>query len=301
LLLSDDERIEESDDDVFEAGDEMDEDIHQADEEETQSPKPSKESSTKIPTEEPISQEHQSHTPHKDHRKDHWEKHEEAAASYADLKWSLKDFIHTSFNKYENNDIDLRNFQQLITLFKTDHNTSMRKILKNLKGVHDVVKEDPALNKKVLNAAEAYIKNSSNLTKLPSLAKSSTSMALTLGPRITNIKFTQAAIQSDISSLKQDTSEIKSMMTEIFNAFKGQYSFAPLSSMPTTTLAITEGPTTVRGGDVTSTATEEPPSHTEGENVDIETKKEKTVMRKLIKNKSLQEQLEQFQSQLSDH
>ncbi|GJV68014.1 putative reverse transcriptase domain-containing protein [Tanacetum coccineum] len=171
---------------------------------------------------------------------DHWEKHEEAAASYADLKWSLKDFIHTSFNKYENNDIDLRNFQQLITLFKTDHNTSMRKILKNLKGVHDVVKEDPALNKKVLNAAEAYIKNSSNLTKLPSLAKSSTSMALTLGPRITNIKFTQAAIQSDISSLKQDTSEIKSMMTEIFNAFKGQSSFAPLSSMPTTTLAITE-------------------------------------------------------------
>ncbi|GJX06321.1 hypothetical protein Tco_0194253 [Tanacetum coccineum] len=48
----------------------------------------------------------------------------------------------------------------------------MRKILTNLKGVHDAIKEDPALNKKVLDAAEAYIKNSSNLTKLPSLVKS---------------------------------------------------------------------------------------------------------------------------------
>ncbi|GJX06320.1 hypothetical protein Tco_0194252 [Tanacetum coccineum] len=66
LLLSDDERIEESDDDVFEASDEMDEDIYQADEEETQSPKHSKESSTEVPTEEPISQEHQSHIPHKE-------------------------------------------------------------------------------------------------------------------------------------------------------------------------------------------------------------------------------------------
>ncbi|GJR76231.1 hypothetical protein Tco_0088596, partial [Tanacetum coccineum] len=42
------------DNDVFEAGDEMDEDIQQADVEETQSPKPSKDTSTKVPTEEPV-------------------------------------------------------------------------------------------------------------------------------------------------------------------------------------------------------------------------------------------------------
>nr|GEZ95811.1 hypothetical protein [Tanacetum cinerariifolium] len=42
LLLSDEELIEESKDDVFEAGNEMDEDIHNTDEEETQSPEPNK-------------------------------------------------------------------------------------------------------------------------------------------------------------------------------------------------------------------------------------------------------------------
>nr|GEV48779.1 hypothetical protein [Tanacetum cinerariifolium] len=58
LLLSDDELVKESKDDVFEAGDEMNEDIQQDDKEETQSPKPSKESSTEVPSEEPVSQEH---------------------------------------------------------------------------------------------------------------------------------------------------------------------------------------------------------------------------------------------------
>nr|GEZ13154.1 hypothetical protein [Tanacetum cinerariifolium] len=58
LLLSDDELDEESDNDVFEAGDEMDKDIQQADEEETKSPKTSKESSTKVLTKDPVSQEH---------------------------------------------------------------------------------------------------------------------------------------------------------------------------------------------------------------------------------------------------
>ncbi|GKD39115.1 hypothetical protein Tco_1259322, partial [Tanacetum coccineum] len=83
----------------------------------------------------------------------------------------LKDFIHTSFTKYENNDTALRNFQQLLTLFKTHHNTSIRRILDNLKEVQDAVEEDPALNKKVLDAAEAYTKNSSSLTELLTLVK----------------------------------------------------------------------------------------------------------------------------------
>ncbi|GJZ48416.1 hypothetical protein Tco_0602248 [Tanacetum coccineum] len=47
-------------------------------------------------------------------------------------------------------------------------------------------------------------------------------------------------MQEDLSSLKSDTSEIKSMMIEIYQAFKGQSS-TPSSSVPTTTLSITEG------------------------------------------------------------
>ncbi|GKF80736.1 hypothetical protein Tco_0239338, partial [Tanacetum coccineum] len=75
---------------------------------------------------------------------DTWEKHEEAAASYVDLKWGLHDFINTSFTK---------------------------RILANLKEVQDAVNEDPAINKKVLEVVEAYTKNSNNLTELFTLVK----------------------------------------------------------------------------------------------------------------------------------
>ncbi|GJR20420.1 hypothetical protein Tco_0968947 [Tanacetum coccineum] len=106
------------------AGDEMDEDIQQADEEEIQSPKPSKESSTEIPTKETVSQEHQSPKPNKEkpkssHARDtdacdsessscsdifklydnymhitqrQLEKHEVAVVSYADLRAFIKDY-----------------------------------------------------------------------------------------------------------------------------------------------------------------------------------------------------------------
>ncbi|GJT74943.1 putative reverse transcriptase domain-containing protein [Tanacetum coccineum] len=81
------------------------------------------------------------------------EKHEEATVSY------------------ENNDVTLRNFQQILNLFKTNHNTSMRMILENIRKIHNAVKEDPALNKKVLEATEAYIKNSTTLTEQLTLMK----------------------------------------------------------------------------------------------------------------------------------
>ncbi|GJU81713.1 hypothetical protein Tco_1284078 [Tanacetum coccineum] len=110
---------------------------------------------------------------------DTWEKHEEAAASYVDLKWGLEDFINTSFTKYENTDAALRNFQQILNLFKTDHNTGLRRILDNLKEVQDAVKEDPALNKKVLETIEAYTKNSTNLTELLTLSTPSSSVPKT--------------------------------------------------------------------------------------------------------------------------
>ncbi|GKB57438.1 hypothetical protein Tco_0913624 [Tanacetum coccineum] len=102
---------------------------------------------------------------------DTWEKHEKAAALYANLKCDLNDFINTSFTKYENTDAALMNFQHILNLFKTDHDTRLRRILENLKEVYDAVKEDPALNKKVLQAVEACTNNSTNLTELLTLVK----------------------------------------------------------------------------------------------------------------------------------
>ncbi|GKE31261.1 hypothetical protein Tco_1450583, partial [Tanacetum coccineum] len=77
---------------------------------------------------------------------DNWEKHEEAVASYVDLKWSIEDFHTTTFRNYENTDASLRNYEKILDKFKTDHVIELNKILNNLQEVQNVVKEDPALN-----------------------------------------------------------------------------------------------------------------------------------------------------------
>ncbi|GJU09745.1 hypothetical protein Tco_1132141 [Tanacetum coccineum] len=53
------------------------------------------------------------------------------------------------------------------------------------------------------------------------------------------------------------------MMVEIYQAFKGQPSSAPSGSV-TPTLTLTHIPTNIEGENATNTATNEPPSHTEG-------------------------------------
>ncbi|GJW36622.1 hypothetical protein Tco_0059542 [Tanacetum coccineum] len=242
IMLSNDDLFDETYNDVFEA----------------------------VPTEEPVSQEHQSSTPHK-------EKPESSTTQKTDTSYSESYSCSNTFKPYEN-------YMPIIERQLTDHNTSMRRILENLKEVQEVVKEDLALNKKVLESTKAYTKNSVNLTELLSLVKSFDFLGLK-----SSVESLQAAalrqdehdaFQSDVSSLKQDTSEIKSMMTEIFNAFKGK-SFA-------------------------HTATEKPPSYTEGEKADMDTKEavKKEQPKELEVEKCVQEPVRasgQFQPQLSDH
>nr|GEZ60737.1 hypothetical protein [Tanacetum cinerariifolium] len=102
-------------------------------------------------------------------------------------------------------------------------------------------KKDLALNKKVLEAVEAYTKNSSNLTDLLTLVKdldfpsikstieslqadiisqndhrakraeSFALMAWSVGPKMTRIENTYATIQSNMAILKTDTDDIKAM------------------------------------------------------------------------------------------
>nr|GEX29935.1 retrovirus-related Pol polyprotein [Tanacetum cinerariifolium] len=62
-------------------------------------------------------------------------------------------------------------YAQILNLFKTDHNIGIGGSSNNLQKDHNAVKEDLTLNKKVLEAAEAYTKNSTNLTELLTLVK----------------------------------------------------------------------------------------------------------------------------------
>nr|GFA85053.1 hypothetical protein [Tanacetum cinerariifolium] len=82
--------------------------------------------------------------------KDNLAKPKEAVASYADLKMEVVGF-HDATNRENKNRIN--------------------GVLTNLKEVQNTIKEDHALNKKVLDVAEAYTKNSSNLIELLTLVK----------------------------------------------------------------------------------------------------------------------------------
>ncbi|GJZ49035.1 hypothetical protein Tco_0603225 [Tanacetum coccineum] len=132
-----------------------------------------------------------------------------------------------------------------------------------LKDIHNAVKDDPTANQKLNEATETFARIFSNITKVLSLVKGFDFSAL-----LSTMKDLQAhALKQEEASAawtKQDTSEIKSMMAEIYQAFKGQ----PASGSVTPTLALTHILANVEGENATNTATEEPPSHTKGETGD---------------------------------
>nr|GEU46585.1 hypothetical protein [Tanacetum cinerariifolium] len=186
-----------------------------------------------------------------------WEKHGEATTG------KLVEASMSSLDKSSNTISDLYKGLNIIT-----------ELLKEIK---NVVKDDSIINKKISEATESFTKFSTNIINIQSSmntlhahalkqdeelsawAKSSTNMAWNLGSRLSGLEQAQNHIQSSMSSLKEDTHSIKTMMTEMYKVFKGQS-----SSSVTPTLALTHIPANVKGENTTNTTTEKPPSHAEG-------------------------------------
>nr|GEW08897.1 putative ribonuclease H-like domain-containing protein [Tanacetum cinerariifolium] len=247
FLLFEDELEKESDEeDMLAAGDDMDEDSQDVAEVRTPSPNQTQP--------EPIAEKQ-------------WEQHKEAAVSYADLKASIKEYCKENIAHRDQTDQLVAS--SMSSLDKSNSSISdlykgLNVITKLLKDINNAAKDDPATKKKIDEAIKPFTKISDQTTKILSLVKTFDFSTL----QITAIKISQTALKHEVSSLKQDTSKIKSMMTEIYQAFKGQPSLDPLGSV-TLTLAFTHIPANVKGENATNTATEEPPSHTEGETRDI--------------------------------
>ncbi|GKC36455.1 retrovirus-related pol polyprotein from transposon TNT 1-94 [Tanacetum coccineum] len=209
----------------------------------------------------------------------HPEQHKEATVSYADLKASIEEYYDENVAHIDQTDKLVETTMCTIdkgSIAIKDLYRGLNVITKLLKNINNAVKDDPATNKKIDEAIETFAKISTNTIEAHALkqeetsaawAKSSTNMAWNLGSRMTAIEISQTALKSKVSSHRQDTSEIKSMMTKIYQAFKGQSSSTPSSSV-TPTLALTNIPANVEGENATNTATEEPSSHTEGETKD---------------------------------
>nr|GFA65451.1 hypothetical protein [Tanacetum cinerariifolium] len=144
-----------------------------------------------------------------------------------------------------------------------------------LKDITNFVKDDPATNKKIEEAFKTLANISTQTIEILSLVrsfdfstlqstvkniqdyafkqeeasaawmKSFTNMAWNLGSIISGLERAQTHIKSSMSSLQEDTSSIKSIMTEMYNALRGQSSSAPSSSV-TPTFALTDIPANVK-------------------------------------------------------
>ncbi|GKA02515.1 hypothetical protein Tco_0675180 [Tanacetum coccineum] len=229
LLLSDEELIEESEDDVFEDGDEMCEDIHHVDEEETQSPSPNKyqsesshardtesDSDSSCPealkkydnvlplTERQLVQYLQkvSQVLYNRLTEDQWEKHKEVVASYANLKSEIEEFHDAAYKVHKGTKAAFSTYEKLLINFQDQYGNDTNKILSSFKVIQDAIKEDLVLNKKA-----SPFRQDDHIVEW---AKSLTSMAWNLGPRLTSIERTQFA--SDLKSILSRKILLRSMI-----------------------------------------------------------------------------------------
>ncbi|GJZ15961.1 hypothetical protein Tco_0551638 [Tanacetum coccineum] len=97
---------------------------------------------------------------------------------------------------------------------------------------HDV-KDDPAMNVKVLEATDAYIQNSVKLTELTFLMKELTKTYRLSSTNLSNL--VELPREANILDLLPG---MLAMMTEIFCAFKGKPFSTPSRSVPVPTLAL---------------------------------------------------------------
>ncbi|GKA18768.1 hypothetical protein Tco_0698683 [Tanacetum coccineum] len=256
FLLSEDEMAQESDDEeVFDAGEDMDEDTRAAEEEHQSLPsntdKP--ESSHTQDSDESASESSSlelnkydnilpltkrqlikylrkvSRVIFKRITEQQWEKHKEAVVSYADLRAFIEGYYEENANHMDQTD-------------------------------KDVVKEDPALNKKVIEATEAYIKNSTHLTELLTLIKNFDFQGL-----MSSVESLHATI------LSHDKSHQLPWLGIVRSIRPLKVSLPPLQAVCYKQhLLSLEGQQMLREN-ITPVVTKEPPSYTERETEDLET------------------------------
>nr|GFA82632.1 hypothetical protein [Tanacetum cinerariifolium] len=155
------------------------------------------------------------------------EQHEEAAVSYANLKASIEEYYKENIAHQDQTDqlvASSMSFLDKSSSSISDLYKGLNVITELLKDINNAVKDDPATNKKINEAIKTFAKISAQTTEILSLT----------------------ALKRKVTSLRQDTSKIKSMMVEIYHAFKARPSSALLGSV-TPTLALTHIPANVEG------------------------------------------------------
>ncbi|GJV31135.1 hypothetical protein Tco_1391535 [Tanacetum coccineum] len=255
LLLSDDEMVQESDDEeVFEDGENIDKDTL-ADEEEHQSPPPNKEQLESSHAQESDSD---SSCPDALRKYDNilpltekqlWAQHEEAAVSYVFLKASIEGYYEENVDHRDQTDKLVQATMDCVDKNSTERADPLKAlngVTETLKVVQEAVKDDLALNRKVIESTEAYTKNSTSLYEMLTLIKNFDFQGLK-----SSVEYLQATAISQDQHLAAWAKSSTSMAWNLSNRLT-----AIESSVPAT-LAITAAPASIEGENVANTADEE--------------------------------------------
>ncbi|GJU07220.1 hypothetical protein Tco_1123650 [Tanacetum coccineum] len=105
---------------------------------------------------------------------DYWEKHEEAAMHYANLKASIDEYYDENIAYRDQTDKLVETSMSALDKSSTtikDLYKGLNIITELLKEINNAVKDDPATNKKIHEATETFVKIFTNITKVLSLVK----------------------------------------------------------------------------------------------------------------------------------
>ncbi|GKB80348.1 hypothetical protein Tco_0947243, partial [Tanacetum coccineum] len=202
--------------------------------------------------------------------KKQWEHHKEAALSYADIKASIEQYYAENLAHRDQTDKLVEASMSSLDRSSTtisDLYKGLDVITQLLKDINNAVKDDPAANQKINKATETFVTISSNITDVLSLVKGFDFFAL-----LSTVKDLQAhALKQEEASTawtKSSTNMAWNLGSRMTAIEISQTSLKPPSGSVTPTLALTHILANVEGENATNTASEEPPSHIEGETGD---------------------------------
>ncbi|GKB61044.1 hypothetical protein Tco_0917230 [Tanacetum coccineum] len=180
-------------------------------------------------------------------------------ASWKPKKAVVEEYVEENDDHKTQTKKAMNNTMELIEKINKSRFNECTNLLKSLNKVSETLKDDSTLKapcrpwkkptplhlatSSLPQAAEGYIQNSARLTKISNSLRDFNLQSLQT--RITNLENTQVTMQSDITSIKTDTSTMKEMMTEMFNAFKEFSSSTPSGSTCILTVTPLEATATV--------------------------------------------------------
>ncbi|GJR39863.1 hypothetical protein Tco_1215547 [Tanacetum coccineum] len=228
-----DEVKDDSDEELLEAGEEMDEEFIQSAHEQTQQAH-----YTETPIEEPISQEHQSPSPHKEQPESSKDKktdasdsesslcsetlkpyserklgkHKEAATSYVDLRVAVEGFVAEADNNRNTYDIAINSVMGTVEQINGARVKEKATLLKALNIVSKTLEADSILKASMQKMAKTNITTCGNITDLTEILRNAKLPEIitylqainfpSFQDRIIAIENTHVTMQADISSIK---------------------------------------------------------------------------------------------------